>query len=47
MDFQLTEEQGMLRRMVRDFAEREIAPHAAETDETETFPWPIIQKMAG
>ncbi|MGQ9584659.1 MAG: acyl-CoA dehydrogenase [Anaerolineae bacterium] len=46
MDFRLNEEQLMFQRMVRDFAEREIAPKARETDETGQFPWPIIEKMA-
>jgi butyryl-CoA dehydrogenase len=46
MDFELSEEQQMIRRMVRDFAEREIAPIAQETDKTEQFPWEIIRKMA-
>jgi len=46
MDFQLTEEQEMIRRMVRDFAEKEIAPVAGEMDERGEFPWEIIRKMA-
>jgi len=46
MDFRLNEEQQMFQRMVRDFAEREIAPQASQTDETKQFPWPIIEKMA-
>jgi butyryl-CoA dehydrogenase len=37
MDFQLTEEQNMIRNMVRSFAEREVAPSAAERDEEERF----------
>ena len=45
MDFQLTEEQRMLRRMVRDFAEQEIAPRAEEIDATDEFPWDIFHKM--
>ncbi|MDY6874860.1 MAG: acyl-CoA dehydrogenase [Chloroflexota bacterium] len=45
MDFQLTEEQRMFRRMVRDFAEREIAPRAEEIDATDKFPWDIFHKM--
>jgi len=46
MDFELTEEQQMIRKMVRDFAEREIMPIAQETDETGEFPWETIHKMA-
>ena len=37
MDFQLTEEQSLIRNMVRSFAEQEIAPSAAERDEEERF----------
>ncbi|MFZ3171475.1 MAG: acyl-CoA dehydrogenase [Carboxydocellales bacterium] len=37
MNFVLTEEQQMMRKMVRDFAEKEIQPTAALRDETETF----------
>lgn len=46
MDFQLTEEQEMLRKMVRDFAEREVEPTAAERDEEERFDRGIFDKMA-
>jgi len=46
MDFDLNDEQQMIREMVRDFAQNEIAPIAAEIDRTETFPWEIIRKMA-
>jgi butyryl-CoA dehydrogenase len=42
---QLTEEQKMLRDMVRDFAENKIRPIAAEIDETERFPEEIFQEM--
>src|SRR5512145_3082552 len=37
MDFQLTEEQSLVRETVRSFAEKEIAPSAAERDEQERF----------
>src|SRR5690625_167555 len=46
MNFQLTEEQQMLREMVRDFAEREVEPTAAERDEEERFDRAIFDKMA-
>lgn len=42
---QLTEEHEALRRAVRDFAEKEIAPIAAEHDETGEFPLATIQKL--
>jgi alkylation response protein AidB-like acyl-CoA dehydrogenase len=42
---QLTEEQKMLREMVRDFAQTRIKPIAQEIDETERFPQEIIAEM--
>ena len=45
MDFQLTEEQQMMQRMVRDFAEKEIRPIVQEIDDTGEFPWEVIRKM--
>jgi len=42
----LTEDQELFRRTVREFAEREIAPVAAEHDEAETFPSATIKQMA-
>jgi len=47
MDFQLTEEQEMFRRAVRDFAEKELKPRAAQTDEDETLPWEALRKGIG
>jgi butyryl-CoA dehydrogenase len=46
MDFTLTEEQKMLKAMVRDFAEKEIEPIAAQIDEDATFPAEAIKKAA-
>jgi butyryl-CoA dehydrogenase len=46
MDFDLNEEQRLVRDMVRDLAQKEIAPRAAEVDKTEEFPAENIQKMA-
>src|SRR5690625_5355307 len=46
MDFQLSEEQEMLRRMVRDFSEKEVEPTAAERDEEERFDRGIFDQMA-
>lgn len=45
MDFQLTEEQQMIRTMARDFAKEQIEPNAAHYDETKEFPWPDVKKM--
>ncbi|GBF34085.1 butyryl-CoA dehydrogenase [Desulfocucumis palustris] len=46
MIFKLTEEQELLRKTVRDFAEKEIAPKAAEMDEKEEYDWDLWGKMA-
>jgi len=46
MEFRFTEEQEMMRKMVRDFAQKEILPHVEEMDETDEFPRKIINKMA-
>jgi len=42
---QLTEEHEMLRQTVRDFAQKQIAPIAAEFDESGEFPLETIKKM--
>ena len=41
----LTEEQGMIRDMARDFATRELAPHAAEWDRNGGFPEDMYKRM--
>ncbi len=46
MDFSLTEDQKMLRTMVRDFAEKELEPIAAQIDEEAKFPAESIRKAA-
>ncbi len=46
MNFTLSEEHEMIRKMVRDFAENEVAPSAAERDENETFDRAIFDQMA-
>ncbi len=46
MNFQLSEEHEMIRKMVRDFAKNEVAPTAAERDEEERFDRDIFNKMA-
>ena len=45
MDFKLSEEHEMMRKMVRDFALKEVAPTAAERDEEERFDRGIFDKM--
>lgn len=46
MNFKLSEEHEMIRKMVRDFAEKEVAPTAAERDEEERFDMELFKKMA-
>lgn len=46
MDFSLGEDQKMLRGMVREFAEKELEPIAAKTDEEARFPASAIKKAA-
>ena len=46
MNFDLTDEQRLLRETVRDFARSEVAPVAEELDRTKAFPYEIVQKMA-
>ncbi|AJA48928.1 acyl-CoA dehydrogenase, short-chain specific [Clostridium pasteurianum DSM 525 = ATCC 6013] len=46
MNFSLTKEQELVRQMVREFAETDVKPIAAEIDETERFPMENVKKMA-
>ncbi|SDY40017.1 butyryl-CoA dehydrogenase [Thermoactinomyces sp. DSM 45892] len=46
MQFRLSEEHEMMRQMVRDFAEKEVKPSAAERDEHEIFDRSIFDKMS-
>jgi short/branched chain acyl-CoA dehydrogenase len=45
MDFELSNEQRLLRDTVRDFARREIAPVAEELDRTKSFPYDLVARM--
>ena len=45
MDFQLSKEHEMARSLFREFAEKEIKPHAIETDEKHEFPRENVEKM--
>ena len=45
MDFQLNEEQQHLRRSVRDFAAREIAPHVMKWDEAGEYPLATVKEL--
>ena len=45
MEFGFTDEQQQLRKMVREFAEAEIAPHVLEWDEGQIFPLEVVKKL--
>jgi butyryl-CoA dehydrogenase len=46
VNLELTEEQELLRKSVREFAEAEVKPHAKEIDETGRFPRETFRKAA-
>ncbi|MBP9114332.1 MAG: acyl-CoA dehydrogenase family protein [Polyangiaceae bacterium] len=46
MDFDLTEEHKMVQQSARDFAQREIAPKAAELDKSARWPTELVKRMA-
>ncbi len=46
MDFALSESEMMIRQMVREFAEKELAPIAADLDREKRFPHEIVAQMA-
>src|SRR4051812_13716711 len=46
MDFRPSDEQALLRRSVREFAEAEIRPHVMEWDEAQHFPMELLPKLA-
>ena len=46
MDFKLSKEQEMMRKLFREFAENEVKPLAAMVDEEEMFPENTVKKMA-
>src|SRR4051794_41423456 len=45
MDFQLSDEQRLLRDTGRDCARQEVAPVAEELDRTKAFPYEIVAKL--
>jgi alkylation response protein AidB-like acyl-CoA dehydrogenase len=45
LDFQLNDEQLQLKKSVREFAEREIAPHVMKWDEASEFPLAIVKEL--
>jgi len=46
MDLQLTDEQALLRRSIREFAEQEIRPHVREWDEAQQYPPALTPRLA-
>lgn len=46
ISFELTEEQQQFKDLAHEFAEKEMRPVAAEYDEKEEFPWPVLKKAA-
>ena len=46
MDFRLSDDQALLKRTVREFAETEIRPHVMEWDEAQHFPSELVPKLA-
>lgn len=46
MNFNLTKTQELFKQMIREFAEKEVKPLAAEIDEQERFPQETVEKMA-
>jgi alkylation response protein AidB-like acyl-CoA dehydrogenase len=46
IDFELTDEQRLIKETARDFSDREIAPRARENDRNEHFDTELVQKIA-
>ena len=46
MNYELTDEQALIRRTVRDFAVTRVAPVAEELDREERFPYEIVAELA-
>jgi alkylation response protein AidB-like acyl-CoA dehydrogenase len=47
VNFELSDEQRLLRDTVREFARQEVAPVAEELDRTKSFPYEIVEKLGG
>jgi alkylation response protein AidB-like acyl-CoA dehydrogenase len=47
VNFDLSDEQRLLRETVRDFARQEVRPVAEELDRTKSFPYEIVAKLGG
>jgi len=46
MDFSPTQEQRQIQEMVAEFVDEEVKPRAAEIDDTDEFPWDLVEEMA-
>src|SRR3990167_7182806 len=46
MNLQLTDDQALLRRSIREFAEAEIRPHVREWDEAQSYPPELMPRLA-
>ena len=46
MNFELNKTESLFRQMIREFAEKEVKPLAAEIDDQERFPEETVSKMA-
>ncbi|HUM71365.1 MAG TPA: acyl-CoA dehydrogenase family protein, partial [Chloroflexota bacterium] len=44
VNFGLTKEQQEIQQLAREFARKEMAPHAEHYDKTHEYPWPIVKK---
>ena len=47
MDFTYPDDVLEVRRVARDFAEKEIRPHVMEWDEAQIFPLDVVKKLGG
>ncbi|WP_336339022.1 acyl-CoA dehydrogenase [Haloarcula brevis] len=46
MDFSPTQEQRQIQEMVAEFVDEEVKPRAADIDDTDEFPWDLVDEMA-
>jgi alkylation response protein AidB-like acyl-CoA dehydrogenase len=46
MDFRPSDEQQVLRRTIREFADAEIRPHVMDWDESQRFPAELVPRLA-
>jgi short-chain 2-methylacyl-CoA dehydrogenase len=47
LNFDLSDEQRDIQRLVREFAEHEVRPVAEELDRDHRFPYEIVEKLGG